>query len=748
MNELNRTLASVTNRLRVNALIRSALLAGSAYVLVAALDGTWLVSLLAGLAGFAVGVLLTEAFQDKKPQAIRIIHQSVSDAEYSLPLLDKPQLNLAEQLQLERLGERVREAQVPGILFWNVGLYSISLLVALTIYSGYPLLKHNDVATPKKQGILTTSAPESKPVVSPAFQSATVQIQPPAYTRLPVRRAADLNVVALVGSQLSWQLRFSDARNLSVRMVNSRGQELPFRASGTGFTHQDRLLNSGLYAIKAYWRTPLGRDSVVYQSDFYRLEATPDLAPKIEPGRSAGAVDSPGSKQLYQFHTVNDPATLTIGAKISDDFSVSNAFIVATVARGSGESVKFREIRMPLGSAHFREARLSKTLDLKALNFAPGDELYYYWAAVDNRQPEPNFTKSDTYFVVYKDTTQVEEGELATMAVNIMPEYFRSQRQIIIDTEKLLAKRKKMAAQTFKSQSNEIGFDQKVLRLRYGQFLGEEFETSAGGGHIEPTNENGDPLAGFVHDHDKGEGDEHEAGHKEAGHADTHEHGHGGGPSTDGKDPIAAMMEQYVHAHDNAETNTFHEQSTRALLKMALEQMWQSELHLRLYEPEKALPFEQKALEYLKLSQQKARSYVKKTGFDPPPIKEKELRLTGELKNVSPTLSQERTVDQQRIAPLVADVLGYLDLPTLTQRQRLAVQQLGNALTNRALNSGLQNWSVLASLQKVAAGRPLSTTEKTSVKTKLYALAGPVQQTNASYISDRTLQRAFWSRLR
>ena len=46
----------------------------------------------------------------------------------------------------------------------------------------------------------------------------------------------------------------------------------------------------------------------------------------------------------------------------------------------------------------------------------------------------------------------------------------------------------------FKSQSNEIGFDQKVLRLRYGQFLGEEFETSAGGGHIEPTDDNGGPA--------------------------------------------------------------------------------------------------------------------------------------------------------------------------------------------------------------------------------------------------------------
>ena len=738
MNKLNRTLSSVTYQLRANALIRSGLLAASAYLLVAPFGG-WAVALLVGFSGFAVGAFLTELFQDKKPQAIRLIHQSVGDAEYSLPLLDKPQLNIAEQLQLERLGERVRDIRVPGVLFARAGQYGIGLLVALTVYIGYPMLRHDAVATPKERNLQPISKPENKPTVPPTFQSAAVRIQPPAYTRLPTTNSGDLNVVALVGSQLRWQIRFSDARNLSVRLVNGRGRELPFRASRDGFAYQDRLLNSGLYAIKAYWQSPTGRDSVVYQSDFYRLEATPDLAPRIEPA----------SKELYRFHFVKDPKALTVAAKISDDFSVANAFIVATVARGSGENVKFREVRMPLGPTSFREAKLTKTLDLNALNFAPGDELYYYWAAFDNRQPEPNFTKSDTYFVVYKDTTQLEESELATMAVNIMPEYFRSQRQIIIDTEKLIAKRKKMAAQSFKSTSNEIGFDQKVLRLRYGQFLGEEFETSAGGGHIEPTNDNGDPLAGFVHDHDKGEGDEHEAGHKEEAHPEARDHAHEQGSQSDKQDPVAALMEQYVHAHDNAETNTFHEQSTRSLLKMALEQMWQSELHLRLYEPERALPFEQKALEYLKLSQQKARSYVKKTGFDPPPIKEKELRLTGELKNVSPIFSQQRTVGQPLIGPLVADVLGYLDGPALTQRQRLVVQQLGNVLANRVLNNGLQSWSVLASLQKLAGGRTLSVLEKAQLKTKLHGLRDVGRErTGRSYTSDRTLERAFWKQLK
>ncbi|GAB3701697.1 hypothetical protein GCM10027592_30200 [Spirosoma flavus] len=742
MNELKRLLSSITYQLYANALLRCLLLAMSAYLLTATFTNTFIWPLLAGIAGFALGAFFNKLTQNKTEQAVRLIHQTVGDAEYSLPLLTKSQLNLAEQLQLERLNERIQTIRIPVVLLSKIGLYLLPVLVALGIHFAYPLLAKNAPDAPKKQGFLSSILPDRKPV-APAFESARLHVQPPAYTRLPDIRSANLNVSATVGSMLTWSIQFTDTQNVSVRLVGARGQELAFQKVGDGFTYQDKLISSGLYAIKAYWQTANKRDSVIYQSDFYRLEAKPDLAPKIEPD----------SKELYKFHYLKDPKTLNIAARISDDFSVSQAFIVATVARGSGENVKFREMKFPLSQANFREARLSKTLDLNALQFAPGDELYYYWAAFDNRRPEPNFTKSDTYFVVYKDTTQLEESELATMAVNIMPEYFRSQRQIIIDTEKLIAGRKKMADRPFKSQSNEIGFDQKALRLRYGQFLGEEFEKNIGGGNPLPTNGDGAVVAGmaaiqaYMHKHDEGEGEQVAPAPAPAHSADDG-HNHGGGGNSDDKDPVAALLEQYMHSHDDAETNTFHEQSTRSLLKMALENMWQSELHLRMYEPEKALPFEQEALKYLKLSQQKARSYVKKTGFDPPQTKEKETRLTGELKNVTEAFRQERTYSQQRIETLVAETLGYLDLPTLNARQRQTVQQLGNALTEGVMNSGLTNWSVLTTLQKVVAGKPITVAEKSGLKTRLYALVNASERTGSAYVSDRKLQQAFWRQLK
>lgn len=282
MNELKRLISSVTYQLYANALLRCLLLAASAYLLTATFTGPSFWPIVAGLAGFSAGAFLNKLYQDKKPLAIRLIHQTVGDTEYSLPLLTKPQLNLAEQLQLDRLNQQIQHVQVPVVVLSKAGLYGLFLVSALVVYVGFPLLKNGPKADPKKSGFLAALIPESKPV-PPSFESATLHIQPPAYTRLPETNSANLNASAVVGSNLTWRVEFSHTQQVSVKLVGSRGQELAFKQAGDAFTYQDRLISSGLYAIKAYWRTANNRDSVIYQSDFYRLEAKPDLAPKIEP---------------------------------------------------------------------------------------------------------------------------------------------------------------------------------------------------------------------------------------------------------------------------------------------------------------------------------------------------------------------------------------------------------------------------------------------------------------------------------
>jgi hypothetical protein len=741
MHELKKLVDSVTAQLYATSLIRCILLSVAVYLPMLAISpkpSVWPV--VAAVLAFIFGLWQTGLTRNKKQQAISLIHTHVGHTEYSLHLLDKEELNLAEQLQLERLG--TMQVTFPfRRLYKNLSWYAGFLAVSIVFYMAYPWITFGSKAAETTFSKSSGNLPIPVADIAPLFENAEVKVTPPAYTKLTQETSSDLNVSAIAGSAIRWEVQFSHKQRLVVKLANSRGEEVTFSNHGDGFEYTDKLTGSGLYALKAYWK-----DSLIYQSDFYRLEAIPDLPPKIEPA----------SKELYQYHFLKDSKSIKVAAKMSDDFLVKQAFIVATVARGSGENVKFREMKFPLMPKDFKEANLQKILDLKALDFTPGDELYYYWAAVDNRQPEANFSKSDTYFVVYKDTAQIEEAELATMAVNIMPEYFRSQRQIIIDTEKLIAKKKKLSKKEFSSISNEIGFDQKVLRLRYGQYLGEEFETSLGGAAGPPADGEvaaGSILDAFTHKSD-GEGEAAERRATETGHDHDHGHDHGhshdhGGSESEAKDPLAALMEQYVHAHDDAETNTFYEQSTRSLLKMALENMWQSELHLRMYEPEKAIPYENKALEFLKSAQHKARTFVKKSGYDPPPIKEKEKRLTGEMKDLNINLSSEKEYKEKTTGQLVSEILGYLETDQKSTRYQGQVQVAGSVLAERLLNSGpfnggLDNWKVLASLQKLVSGKPLSAREKVDLKTELYKRTDPMLERNEGYRGEKKLEGTFW----
>ncbi len=663
----------------------------------------------------------------KKKTTISYIHRHYPETEFSLELLNKSTLSIAETLQLERL-----EEYFPKKIKWtfdkSILNYGIFFIFSLAFYWSVPYLKQkkNQLFT---NNILPTNDKKQSFLVD--LSDIQVVITPPKYTNLPTNESDNFNISCLTGSQIEWKLSFANSQNLRVVFVNNRNEKLDFKKKDNFFILTDQVIGSGFYSIKAYWK-----DSLAYESEFYRLEAIRDEAPVIEPL----------SKELYQIHYLKDSKNLKISAKISDDFMVKEAYIVATLARGSGENVKFREMKIPISEKNFHTQAITQEIQLNTLHFSPGDELYYHWEAVDNKTPDANLSLSDTYFLVYKDTARVEDAELATMAMNIMPEYFRSQRQIIIDTEKLIAKRNKIPAQSFNSISNEIGFDQKALRLRYGQYLGEENEGAIGATNALPENvdNNVDMLKSFRHDHDEGE---HEHDHEEK---KEHNHSEKADNSKDGG--VAELLADYVHSHDDGELNTYYEKSTKSLLKMALEQMWQSELHLRLYEPEKAIPFEKKALEYLKNAQQKARTFVKKTSFSPPPIKEKEKRFSGELTKFNASFTHEKTLSSTELENLIAEVLGLVQFPSLSQAQKQKVLLLGNYLGERAIQGKLSHWKSLSYLQKVVNNQSLNNTEKAQLTSLLYKIIEPdipnqPKGKSQSTLGNTKLENAFWKNI-
>jgi hypothetical protein len=271
---------------------------------------------------------------------------------------------------------------------------------------------------------------------------------------------------------------------------------------------------------------------------------------------------------------------------VRDDYAVSRATLHLTLARGSGENIRFSDRELPLpASADPRVRAWSKQWLLSELGMEPGDELYFFVRATDNAE-RAHTVQSATYTLRLPAPAAAADDETTALPTLVKPESLRSQRQIIIDTEQLLADMKaarKPDAPTVRERSESIASDQAALRRRYGQFLGEESTLFGGADHDD--------------DHDGGKHD---------------------------------VLHEFGHAHDQPENATLFDDATKKVLRRALSAMWDAEKALRAISPSGALAPEHKALDAIKELQQADRIYLHKTAFTPPAIKE-EKRMSGDV---------------------------------------------------------------------------------------------------------------------
>jgi hypothetical protein len=123
------------------------------------------------------------------------------------------------------------------------------------------------------------------------------------------------------------------------------------------------------------------------------------------------------------------------------------------------------------------------------------------------------------------------------------------------------------------------------------------------------------------------------------------------------------------------------------------------------------------------------------------------------LKDVSSDFNSKISFDQKRTEQLAAELLGFLDYKQPNKNQQAKLQMLGAELSERLINSGpvnggLQNWDVIASLQKLVAGKTLAPAEKLKLKNELYQRSSPALQTRAGYAGNKKLEEAFRKKLR
>lgn len=486
----------------------------------------------------------------------------------------------------------------------------------------------------------------------PTLLAVQVDVTPPAYTGLSTTSGQSLNIEALENSEIRITASFSDSE-AKYELLPSGSAAMPFVAQeGNDFVVTLQAERTMLFQFAV-------RDNDKSQTldSIYTVSVTRDKKPAIR-------ILDPKSTTL-EFSKTAEPV-FQLRSQIQDDFGIAETQILASVAKGTGEAVKFRDEVFSFEKKNVGPEgdEYIKNWDLRTLGMEPGDELYFAVVATDNRAPEANTSKSATVIIRWLDE---EENELAAdgIVTDFVPEYFKSQRQIIIETEQLIADGPVLNKTTFKETSYGLGQAQSDLKQRYGQYLGDEF----GEGPGEQLSSVSEPTAEHGNDHDDHEGREErpDVGHD---HGETTRLGQS-------REGASELVAKFGHAHEEADIGPIAKRDPKTLMKKAVNEMWQAELHLMLAEPEKALPFEYEALKFLKLAKQADRIYVKRLGFEPPPVSE-EKRLTGELKDIQ---SRSDTI-REEIAPTEDQVLiqkGFIFLNEnneFTDEARAILQEL------------------------------------------------------------------------
>ena len=502
-----------------------------------------------------------------------------------------------ERLQAERIAARINAIDPAALAEgWSRRSIAISWLLGAVALTAILLWPAQDAEPP----LAAPSESQSAAAGEPKLTGLRIRVVPPAYTGLSERVTRNLDIRAPAGSRVEWTLGFTpDVPSAALQLVG--GQRLPLLRGDAGWSGSLRLDVPSLYRIAA--------EGVPAAPTAHRLEPIADEPPQvqvIEPA-SGLVMISPGQRRWR------------VVFEASDDYAVDPlARLTVTTAIGEGENVTFTErTRTVTGTGTRKRRRFVIDLDLASFGLQPGSDLVAQLTVADTRTPGPQAVRGPGVILRWPIPEPPQADGLDLMAKQALPAYFRSQRQVIIDTEALIRERRKLSEDEFLIRSDTIGVDQRLLRLRYGQFVGMEAEEG--------------PRRPPIPTADKEDGTPSEPPEPE--HYDGDGHDHGSAPESPVFGDLGNITAEFGHVHDESEAATLLDPDTRDLLKKALDAMWEAELNLRSGRPEAALPFENTALDFIKQVQQASRIYLPRIGSTQPPI-DMARRMTGKREGI------------------------------------------------------------------------------------------------------------------
>ena len=224
------------------------------------------------------------------------------------------------------------------------------------------------------------------PYVPPAIENYRLTVTPPAYTGEETRthqRIRDLTV--LEGSDLHWELELPAG---VTAFLENGVNRVRLEEQAKGSHHLQQTLD-GNRESRFHMEDEHGRTA---RSDRFALTAARDYPPTID-------VREPGSDIDAQ-----PKADVAIRASIADDYGLREARLHLSVSGDRRvERALYAVDRDRAADALPREREVEYRLDLENLDVAEGDIITYFLTATDNREPDPQTTRSEVFFIEVRE---------------------------------------------------------------------------------------------------------------------------------------------------------------------------------------------------------------------------------------------------------------------------------------------------------------------------------------------------------
>lgn len=285
-----------------------------------------------------------------------------------------------------------------------------------------------------------------------------VRVVPPAYAGLATEEApGDGPVRALNGSRIEV-------------VLHARGSVASASLSFNGAPAAVRSLGENRF-VGAFAATANGAFEARILADEENAPAPVVRAVEVYADAQPEArITEPGGDQLLR-SVPAEPIGVRFLAR--DDLGLASVTLKYIRSRGEGDAAKFTNGEIALGNterASAREWRGFASLDLARLGLQAGDTLVF-WIEARDRNPAANNPGRSASLAIAIRAPEAARLNLSDLLPNEIGRFLLSQRQIIINTEKLHGERARLAPDEALRRASNIAADQREFKNSFNDYI-------------------------------------------------------------------------------------------------------------------------------------------------------------------------------------------------------------------------------------------------------------------------------------